>query len=265
MSPISIDMEQAVNPIGQRFKTQESLSLKLHTGPRAKESTSEGRVHSGRAVLRRLQAINASLSETATKVRAADQVMDTIGRYIEQMKAQLERIIKNYPPFPPGSEERVKVLRSYNAIRKQMDQMTFPSRDRTATTDPMPATTTRDQKAGAENHRTLSLKDLNLPEVSDMANDQEIAAAVRSLTGVDEILQENRAKLATETLGITFPEIANQKWMALQTDEKEIESDLSEDAAALKSRELLHILRTETTKNVIETPLSFVNLSSERE
>ena len=42
------------------------------------------------------------------------------------MKARLLRIVKNFPPFPPGSEERVKILRSFNLFRKQIDQLTIP-------------------------------------------------------------------------------------------------------------------------------------------
>jgi hypothetical protein len=270
MSPSIIDMEQALNHLGQAFKTQQPLSQRPHPAMRIKASTEKpiagAEVHQGRSVFRRLQAINASLSGVATNVRAADQIMDTIGKYIERVKAQLERIIKNYPPFPPGSEERVRALRSYNALRRQIDQMVFPPKDRGPTkviADPIVVTANHNQRGG--DLQTPSTRDLKLSELPDTATDQEIAAAINRLTGAEKTLRKSRARLTTEALGISFPEVAGQKWAGLDSDEKEVEFDLSEGTAELKSRELRRTLSTETTKNVIESQSLFVSLSSESE
>jgi hypothetical protein len=46
--------------------------------------------------------------------------------YIDRLKAQLERIIKNFPPFPPGSEDRIQLLRNYASFRRLIDQLTIP-------------------------------------------------------------------------------------------------------------------------------------------
>lgn len=43
------------------------------------------------------------------------------------LKTQLFKIVKNYPPFGIDSESRREILRSYSAIRKEIDSMTIPA------------------------------------------------------------------------------------------------------------------------------------------
>ena len=62
----------------------------------------------------------------AKEIRTRDQAMKAVGDTIDQMSEQLEAIVKNYPPFPPGSEERVQRLRSYAALRQIIDRLTVP-------------------------------------------------------------------------------------------------------------------------------------------
>jgi hypothetical protein len=73
-----------------------------------------------------LQKINDSWNVIAQKKRIHDKLLDEVEDYIDHLKAQLERIIKNFPPFPPGSEERIQLLRSFAAFRRLIDQLTIP-------------------------------------------------------------------------------------------------------------------------------------------
>jgi hypothetical protein len=73
-----------------------------------------------------LQKINDSWNVIAQKRRIHDKLLKEVEDYVDQLKAQLERIIKNFPPFPPGSEERIQLLRSFAAFRKLIDQLTIP-------------------------------------------------------------------------------------------------------------------------------------------
>jgi len=73
-----------------------------------------------------LQKINDSWNDIAHKKRTYDNKINEVEDYVARMKAQLERIIKNFPPFPPGSEERIQVLRSFAGFRKLIDQLTIP-------------------------------------------------------------------------------------------------------------------------------------------
>ena len=79
-----------------------------------------------RPELLELQKINDSWNDIAQKKRIYDNNMNEVEDYIDRMKAQLERILKNFPPFPPGSEGRIQALRNFAAFRKLIDQLTIP-------------------------------------------------------------------------------------------------------------------------------------------
>lgn len=57
--------------------------------------------------------------EQQRKINAAD-------RLVTEMRQQIGTLVKNYPPFPPGSEERLSYLRSISALRQQLDALTVP-------------------------------------------------------------------------------------------------------------------------------------------
>jgi len=62
----------------------------------------------------------------AESVRQADSTMQEIGSTVDKMKGSLEGIIKNYPPFPPGSEQRVKALKDFAGLREEIEKLTLP-------------------------------------------------------------------------------------------------------------------------------------------
>jgi hypothetical protein len=78
------------------------------------------------SMLAELQKINDSLNEVAQKQQTRDKILNGVGDYADRMKAQLERIIKNFPPFPPEDQERIRLLRSYASFRKLIDELTIP-------------------------------------------------------------------------------------------------------------------------------------------
>jgi hypothetical protein len=94
------------------------------------------------AELLELQKINDSWNDIAQKKRTYDNNINEIEDYIDRMKAQLERILKNFPPFPPGSEDRIQILRTFAAFRKLIDQLTIPP--------------VEESRVGAENSAILS-------------------------------------------------------------------------------------------------------------
>ena len=91
--------------------------------------TPEINVDSVSQVNRAYQALSdttVKINQVADSVRQADSAMQNVGLALDKMKGSLEGIIKNYPPFPPGSEQRVKALKSFAALRNEIDKLTFP-------------------------------------------------------------------------------------------------------------------------------------------
>jgi hypothetical protein len=89
-----------------------------------------------------LQKINDSWNDIAQKKRIYNNNLNEVEDYITRMKAQLERIIKNFPPFPLGSEDRIQLLRNFASFRKLIDQLTIPPPE--------------ESRVGAENSAILS-------------------------------------------------------------------------------------------------------------
>jgi hypothetical protein len=162
-----------------------------------------------------LQAFNATLNSVATSIKVADTTMGKIKTLIDQMIEQLGRILKNYPPFPPGSEERVKFLRAFAALRKQIDQLSFSSKDEGAlkiTADPAVVPQAGDWNlviGGNGPPVTIHSQQvhtgptgLNIPELPENATDKEISVAIKNLDDARKTLGQRQSGLATDVLSI---------------------------------------------------------------
>jgi hypothetical protein len=72
------------------------------------------------------EGVKLSISEKAvdmTKPNAAENKAEEVPI---RTKGQPEEIIKNYPPFLDGSKERVQMLKSFAALRREIDHLTIP-------------------------------------------------------------------------------------------------------------------------------------------
>lgn len=117
--------------------------------------------------------------EQQRRVEAAD-------RLVTEIRQQIGGLVKNYPPFPPGSEERLSYLRSISALRQQLDALTVPPAIERA--EPLP-------KAP--------------PLPPDSATDAEWGAHAEALVAYGESLSRLRTELAEAIARpALWPEIA---------------------------------------------------------
>ncbi len=76
-----------------------------------------------------LHKINEQINVAAKGQRFFQRQLQQVDDSIERVKAQLGRIIKQFPPYPPGSDDRLRALRAYAGCRKLIDQLTMPPPD----------------------------------------------------------------------------------------------------------------------------------------
>lgn len=69
---------------------------------------------------------SAPREELADAIRKRDEALQSLSQNIGRMKIPLETIVKNFPPFTSEDRTRMKLLREYAAIRKEIDRLTFP-------------------------------------------------------------------------------------------------------------------------------------------
>ena len=221
----------------------------------------------GRFGADRLGAIYSRLNSVARTIRVADENMGKIENYIDRMKAELQRIIKNYPPFPPGSEERVERLKSVNAFRRLIDQLTIPPPDEEFAAKTVPdhdivSKTNNSQKMPGENklHRTGS-KRLDIPQLPEGAGDEEVHAFIEKLDAAREMLRQMRSELAANAAKIAESYEGETEVAGIYPSYgEEIKSSNTEEEAELKSSELGYELAIEPGMTLTEAQTQLLSL-----
>lgn len=157
------------------------------------------------------QAVRQRLNEIARSIRFVDATMGKIKDNIEKMKAQLISHVKHFPPFPPGSEERVKLLKSFNTFRRQIDRLTIPPENNTAakimaapdrlaeTGEKQIAVVDEDIRIIIHRHPVhTGTAGLNIPELPSPASDEMLLAMIENLDIAQTILDRKRGGLSKD-------------------------------------------------------------------
>jgi hypothetical protein len=161
-----------------------------------------------------IQQFNAEFNAVAKSIRIADQAMDEIGANIEQMESEIQMFVKQYPPYPPGSEERSELLNHFAALRRQIDRLTFPPDPlaqqiigpsgndskspggdlKVGKSDSYPAIRRQPVHTGPEG--------LNLPDLPADASDKAIAAMQGALNSARKVVADRRGQLAEDVIQV---------------------------------------------------------------
>lgn len=122
-----------------------------------------------------LAGVKDEASQTAQAAREMNRTLQSARTTLEGMRQAADAVLKQYPPFPRGSEQRLSYLRSIAALRHQLDAMTVPPpNDRV---DPV-----------------IFPRSADLPELDpSSASDEDVAAFGRA---VDALLQGVKASQA---------------------------------------------------------------------
>jgi flagellin-like hook-associated protein FlgL len=279
MSITKIGSDQAVFNLSQTTNVIDPLTRKSNPG-RKINSPKEGssrwvQVSESQSSFNSLQSANSSLNFAAMSIRIADEAMGGVETYIDQMKAELGKIIKNYPPFPPGSEERVKFLRSFTALRRQIDQLSFApdyKQDLKITADSINIPRAGDWKAVVGNRASrpaipgpqvsIDATRFNIPELSENATDAEIHAAIENLQDAKKALAQKRSELAANALSIQqFLEFNAKFDESFPSYPEALKSaDMTEGTAENKSSEHKQTLMIESAKSLTEDPTQLLEL-----
>jgi len=157
-----------------------------------------------------LHKFNAEFSAVVKSIRIADQAMEDIAANVEQMESEVEMFLKQYPPYPPGSEDRIKYLSHFAMLRKQIDQLTIPpdagARRILAEGDNGTSNGWNVEIGGRSIGQTMrrqpmhaGLGGLDLPEIALESSDDQVKAMHVALGEAKQKIQDRRAGLAQDT------------------------------------------------------------------
>jgi hypothetical protein len=76
--------------------------------------------------LQKMGNISDFLNSVATNLRQSSEGLKATHAVVEQMKTTLDKVIKNYPPYPIESKGRMEELMGYSALQKQIVSMMTP-------------------------------------------------------------------------------------------------------------------------------------------
>lgn len=76
--------------------------------------------------LQKMGNISDFLNSVATNLRQSNEGLKAATAVIDQMKQSLDTIIKNFPPYPIESRERMEQLMSYSSLQKQIVSLMTP-------------------------------------------------------------------------------------------------------------------------------------------
>lgn len=181
------------------------------------DTVSLNRTDSGAGTFHAIMDDKSALNDVAKIIQKVDTTMGLIGRNLDSMKADLSTIVKNFPPFPPGDAERVRLLKSYSSLRQQIDAMTIPRPPEDAGFKKIMADPSVTPDAGGisvtigKSDATVTVAPqevhsgptgLNIPALSDSppreATDGEVKQALAGLDTAKATLQQRQAGLAAD-------------------------------------------------------------------
>jgi len=156
---------------------------------------------------------NAEFNAVVKSIRIADKAMGEIETNIEQMESEVEMFLKQYPPYPPGSEDRVNYLSRFAMLRKQIDQLTFPpDSGAQQIIGPSPKGNSGDweieiggKKIGSTIRRQpvhSGQEGLALPEITVQSTDAQIADMQKALGSARQQVQQRRNALAEDAIRV---------------------------------------------------------------
>lgn len=67
-----------------------------------------------------------AVMQAISSARAQTQAFDDANDILVSIRNSIEEFRKNFPPFPPGSEQRIAYLKGINGLRQALEVVTFP-------------------------------------------------------------------------------------------------------------------------------------------
>lgn len=156
---------------------------------------------------------NVEFNAVVKSIRIADKAMGEIETNIEQMESEVEIFLKQYPPYPPGSDDRVKYLSRFAMLRKQIEQLSFPpdagAQQIIGRNSNGNASDWEIKMGGKEIGRTIrrqpvhvGSEGLNLPEITEQSTDDQVLQMQKALGSARQQIQERRSGLAEDAIRI---------------------------------------------------------------
>ncbi len=208
---------------------------------------------------------SATIREIAWNIGIADKTIGHINDLVAKMKANLSTIVKMYPPYPPGSQERSRILKSYIGLRREIEQLTIPPEyqlARKVLSDPAQVADAGDQNVsiGQDGTRVTVHSQpvnpgptgLNLPELHINATDEQVSAAWTRINTAQDTLDRKRDGLASDAYAVarTVEFYVKNTQINFSFSGQSVSADITEVSIGIKSTEVRQALSFDSTASL---------------
>ena len=159
-----------------------------------KESSIKVSVQPNAAAMGKFGGLSEEKNDFAKNIRATDTALGKVSDLLDRMRAPLNSIVKNFPPFPADSQERKELLMEYVSLRKEIEKLMVPPPPK-----PVYENNVRLwEKLGYADAETLRN---GFPEVTSSSSDMEVAGALDGLDELRVVVSEGRSELVRSVTG----------------------------------------------------------------
>jgi len=159
-----------------------------------KESSVKVSVQPNAAAMGKFGGLSEEKNDFAKSIRTTDTALGKVSDLLDRMRAPLNTIVKNYPPFPADSQDRKNLLMEYVSLRKEIEKLMVPPPPK-----PVYENNVRLWEklgyADAENLRN------SFPEVTSSSSDMEVAGALDGLDELRAVVSDGRSELVRSVTG----------------------------------------------------------------
>jgi hypothetical protein len=215
------------------------------------------------------------LNDVAQKIRTTDSGMNKIISYLDEMKAQLEKIVKNYPPFPADSEDRKKLLTSFTSLRRQIEQLTLPHAETDSTQQAANdginsnsgdwSLTIQDQASveavPGEIWQTVT-DELDIPDLFANASDEQVYQVMADLDNAKAEVTQRKGNLAVEAEGLKRVQEQNSRFARFYRSfgERLGSTGTMEISADIKSVDVKYALTNNSINSLTQAQSQLISL-----
>ena len=279
MEGIRTALDRALIAVEQAKSSMDTATKRISTGKKINAPSDDPArwtaSQQARSIDGHLQAVNSGLESVAIGIRGADKAMEAIEEHLDQMI----ETVKLFPPYPEGdnSEERIKMLRSFNGIRQLIDQLTIPPQDdlgQAILSDPALNPDVPDSWPVIVNERgdvkTIGRREvhtgptgLDIPEITEAdltangeiggpLSQQKLDDIAANLENAKAILRQRRDALGSDAAAIGRAKSSNEEAAAFHKAyaEKMEAADVNETAAQVTSIQLKQSLALESLGSI---------------
>lgn len=140
--------------------------------------------------------------DIAQQIRNTQETISAIDTNLAKMQSALESVVKIYPPYPPGSSERIDALRQFSAIRNMIDQLASPPTNKSAKFAHLEKESVNKPLSIDHYHMHAGKGGLDIPDLDSNSSDQQIRSTIEKIAAAHKTVGSRQQAFVSYANGL---------------------------------------------------------------